>query len=203
MPTTTLPQFALGGLSDGYLSASALLLERDGKLSLQDPLVPGSSVTVRQYLAGTRETANGRALLAKLISDRSGTPFRRFVTQRIFTPIGAHRTVVADDGGFQSDVDDLYRWALGLQDVPGFTAAGEDHAFEVTAGPATGSALGWDVDRYRGVERVSEYGSADRGRNALVQFPERHAVTIIVSNSDALPAGALADRIADRLFARP
>jgi cyanophycinase len=201
MPTTTLPQFSLGGLSDGYLTAAALLLAHDGKLSLDDSLANGTPVTVREYLSGSRPLANGGALLAQLIADRAGTSFPRFIAQRVFTPVGAHRTVAGDDGRFEGDVDELYRWALGLDDVPGFTAAGTDRALVPVGGGTSGAGLGWRIDTYRGQRRVSEFGAPGGFRNALVRFPDRRAVVIIVSNADGVNAGALADRITDRLFA--
>lgn len=187
MPTTTLPQFALGDLSRGYLSAAALLLERDGKLSLDEPLDTATSVTVRQYLDGARAVADGSARLARLIAARAGEPFPRFVAQRLFTPIGAHRTIAGTDGAFQGDVDELYRWELGLLDIPAFTASGQ--------------GLGWLVDTYHGLRRVREYGAPDGRRNAFVRFPDRRAAIIIVSDDPALDAGAIADRIANRLLA--
>ncbi len=200
MPTTTLPQFDLGGLSQGYLAAAALLLERDGKLRLDDPLGGDATVTVRQFLAGQREVPDGAARLAQLIAERSGTTFQRFVAQRLFTPIGAHRTVAGSDGRFQGDVDELYRWELGLLDIPGFTTAGADHAYAPAADGATGPGLGWSIDAFHGLRRVSEYGAPGRRGNAFVQFPSRRAAVIIVSNDTTLEAGVLADRIADRLL---
>ncbi len=200
MPTTTLPQFALGGLSEGYLAAAALELERQGKLALNDPLAGGGSVTVRQFLAGERTVADGDAELARLIAARAGTSFRRYIMRTLFTPIGAHRTVVDDDGAFRGDVDELYRWALGLVDYPAFTVAGRDSAFAQVAAAPPHDGLGWDVDTYHGLRRVSEYGNPDGTRNAFVEFPAKRAAIIIVTNSDRVDAKALAGRIAARLF---
>lgn len=200
MPTTTLPQFALAGLSEGYLAAAALALERQGKLSLDAPLVSGSAVTVRQYLAGERSVADGNAKLASLIAKHAGTDFRRFITRTLFTPIGAHRTVARDDGAFRGDVDELYRWAIGLVDYPAFTEAGHDRAFAPVPGAPPHHGLGWQVDTSHGLRRVSEYGNPDGTRNAFVEFPSKRAAIIIVTNSDRVDARALAARIADRLF---
>lgn len=199
MPTTTLPQFALGGLADGYLASAALLLERDGKLRLDEPLDSATAVTIRDYLAGAAPVPDGAARLARLIAARAGTTFPRFVTQRLFTPIGAHRTVARDDGAFESDVDELYRWDLGLLDDPEFTVAGPDSAF-APARPGGTRGLGWRVETAHGLRKVSAYGTPAGGRNAFVTYPARRAVVIIVSTSDAVNAGAMADRIADRLL---
>jgi cyanophycinase len=199
MPATTLPQFDLGGLSDGYLTAAALLLEADGKLSLDAPLTAGGEVTVRQFLSGERQDPGGAAQLAALIARASGGTFQRFVTQRLFTPIGAHRTVAGDDGAFQSDVDELYRWELGLLDNPAFTTAGPDAAFRPVE-PNGHMGLGWQLGAAHGLRQASEYGTPDGGRNAFVKFPQRRAAIIILTNSDRVNARALAGRIADRLL---
>ncbi|HEY5218422.1 MAG TPA: Type 1 glutamine amidotransferase-like domain-containing protein, partial [Gemmatimonadaceae bacterium] len=199
MPTTTLPQFELGGLSDGYLAAAALMLEADGKLKLDAPLTPGGSVTVRQFLSGERAEPGGAAQLAHLIGIASGTSFQRFVTQRLFTPIGAHRTVAGDDGAFKGDVDELYRWELGLLDNSAFTLAGTDGAFKPSRSDGH-AGLGWHLDTWHGLREASEYGTPDGGRNAFVKFPERRAAIIIVTNSDQANAGALAARLAERML---
>ncbi len=185
MPTTTLPQFALGGISRGYLTAAALVLAGQGSLSLDDPLAPNTDVTVHAFLSGNRTIAGGDSLLAALIDERSGATFRRFVTQQLFTPIGAHRTVAGTDGAFRGDVDELYRWELGLEQHPAFTRG----------------TLGWQADEFHGLTRLAEYGTPDGHRDAFVRFPSRPAAIIILTDDDRVDARAIADRIAQRLFA--
>jgi hypothetical protein len=105
------------------------------------------------------------------------------------------------DGQLQSNVDELYRWELGLE---------HNREFGVDSVPATdGSAdvrqpaargAGWRADSYRGVTRFAEYGTAIGHRNAFVRIPDRKAVIIILTNSDAFDARATADAISDRLL---
>ncbi len=203
MPTTTLPQFPLGELSTGYLSAAALLLEGDGKLSLDEPLGAGTAVTVRQWLTVARPLADGASRLARLVAERSGGSFARFVTERLFTPIGAHRTVAGTDGAFQGDVDELYRWDLGLLDDPAFTAAGRDYALLPATGGPKSAGLGWRLDRFHGLPRVSEYGTSDGRRNAFVRLPSKRAAIIILTDDDRVDAREIADRLASRLLGGP
>src|SRR3954468_4240157 len=51
MPTTTLPNFPLGGLSAGFDAMAALIAAREGKLSLDEPIgTQAGATTVREYL---------------------------------------------------------------------------------------------------------------------------------------------------------
>src|SRR5689334_821081 len=45
MPTTTVPNFALGGLSPSFVATAALVAARDGKLSLDEPIAPGTTMS--------------------------------------------------------------------------------------------------------------------------------------------------------------
>ncbi|HKO17073.1 MAG TPA: serine hydrolase [Gemmatimonadaceae bacterium] len=200
MPTTTIPNFPLGEISEGFQAAAALLLEREGKLRLDDPLTPDGRVTVRQYLSRERTVPGGSRLLADLVGSRSGTSFPQFVERRLFTPIGAHRSTVSADGQLASNVDELYRWELGLESVRAFSRDSLSDAFAPVHGGAAGRALGWNADHYRGLRRESAYGVGAGLRSAFVRLPERHATIIILTDRDDVNARALAERIADRLL---
>lgn len=199
MPTTTMPNFRLGGLSSGFDAMAAVLAIRDGKLSLEEPIDGKSATTVREYLAASTWADTGRQL-AVLVAKRSGTPFTQLVMRRIFTPIGAHKTTVDSDGQLASNVDELYRWELGLEGNRDFAAdsmPATDGSVDVRQLPMR---AGWRADSYRGLARFAEYGNSDGRRNAFVRFPDRKATIIILTDSDAVDARSLADRIADRLF---
>jgi hypothetical protein len=104
---------------------------------------------------------------------------------RVSTPIGAHQTAAPDSQHVQSSVDELYRFALGLE-VP-TTWRNADYA------------KGWTVDGYKGVTRVAAYATADGKRAAFVRVPERHATIVILTNDANADARAMAEKILDIL----
>ncbi len=185
MPATTIPNFPLLGLSAGFNAAAVIAIERDGKLKYEEPFPDGSGRTIREVLLQHEQTAASKRRFVELIGQRGGGSYMQQITRRIFTPIGMHKTV-ADSvtGEFQSNVDELYRWELGLTAIPGFREG----------------ALGWRVDSYRGLPRESEFGTSDGMRNAFVRFPSKRAAIIILTNNPRADAQALAGRIADRLL---
>ena len=202
MPETTVPNFPLGGLSAGFDATAALLGVRDGKLSLDDPMAPGATTTLREYLAAGPAWPDSGRQLADLVTKRSGTPFTQLVMRRIFTPIGAHKTIVGSDGLLQSNVDELYRWELGLEHNREFstdsTAAATDGSTDVRQ--MLSRAVAWQTESYRGLTRYAEYGTSTGRRNAFVRIPDRKATIIILTNDDSVDARALANAIADRLL---
>ena len=200
MPTTTVPNFPLGGLSEGFNAAAALLVHHEGKLLLDEPLTDGGSVSVRQYLSHQREVPDGGKQLASLLARRAGSTYAQLISRRIFGPIGAYKTVAGDDGQFQSNVDELYRWELGLATNLAYSRDTLNNAFKPADGGQSGYRLGWRVDTYRGVPRLSEYGTATGKRNAFLRFPQQQAVIIILTSADDANAEAMAERIADRLL---
>jgi CubicO group peptidase (beta-lactamase class C family) len=186
IPATASPNFPLLGLSAGFNAAAIIGLEHEGKLSYTDPFPDGSGITIREMLLQYEQSAARKRNLVKLVTRAGGVPYAAQVQQRILIPTGMRRTV-ADSvtGEFQSNVDELYQWEIGL-----------------TANPALHErGLGWRLDSFRGIRRESEYGTSDGGRNAFVRFPSKRTAIIILTASPTTDAQAIADRIADRLFA--
>ncbi len=176
MPTTTVPQFPLGRIGDVFSSICEQLPEAPAR---GNP--PGDS-TGRGAGRGGR---GGPPL----------TPLQSCVTRRVSTPIGMHKTNATEDGQVMSDVDELYRLALGLESPRTFArggGAGTNGEFD--------GARGWTADSYSGVERVSAYGTAEGRRNAFVRIPSRHATIIVLTNNASLDAKSLSDRLTDRLL---
>jgi cyanophycinase len=185
MPPTTIPNFALLGLSAGFNASAVIGIEHDGKLKFEDPFPDGSGLTVREVLLQHEQSAASRRQLVALIVRKGGASYEQQITRRIFTPIGMHKTVAdSATGEFQSNVDELYRWELGLTAIKGLREG----------------ALGWRLDSFKGLPRESEYGTSDGKRNAFVRFPSKHAAIIILTNSATADAQQIADRIADRLL---
>ena len=188
MPATTVPNFPLGALSDPFNALAAQLAIADGKLRLDDSLSSVGAL-VGDHLFRRMTVPNGPQVLATLIATREGSSYPQFVARRIFTPVGAHKSMVDSNGAFSSNVDELYRFELGLQSNRTFASASEIKE----------PALGWRTDRYRGLARWSAYATASGMRGAFVRFPERRMSIIILTAIDSVNARELADRIAERL----
>jgi CubicO group peptidase (beta-lactamase class C family) len=197
MPTTTVPNFPLGQLSDGFNAIAAQLVAREGRLSIDDPIAEGSATT-RELLSELVVMPDGASQLADLLGRSGGVTYPQLIERRIFAPIGAHKTVAAA-GQLRSNVDELYRFALALEAPDTFvrdTASANDSDGEM---PTLDTRLGWHADRHRGTTRLAEY-SVTSGGHAFVRFPERRAVVIILTSGGTWDARSIAERIADRLF---
>ena len=83
----------------------------------------------------------------------------------------------------KSSVDELYRFALGLE-VP-TTWRNADYA------------KGWTSDTYKGEVRLAAYGTADGKRAALVRLPNRRLTVVILTNDASADARGMAERILD------
>ncbi len=181
MPTTTVPQFPLGAMS-GVFSA----------LCAQIPEPPPARGGTRPDSAGRR---GGRGASTR-------TPFQNCVAGRISTPVGMHKTEATTDDQVQSNVDELYRLALGLENPRAFIR-------DTTSGDSSGGRVfdanrGWQSDVYRGLSRFSAYGLANGKRDAFVRVPEKRTTIIVLTNDDSADVRAITDRITDRLlFATP
>ncbi len=129
----------------------------------------------------------------------------RLLTTRIFAPIGTRKTTVDTTAGarrFLSNVDELYRLELGLQQPGTFgpaadsTDAGENRTDQIDP------LLGWATDRYRGFDRVALYGTPAGKRNAFVRIPSERIAVIILSGDNNIDAKRIAERILSRLASR-
>jgi cyanophycinase len=185
MPPTTIPNYPLLGLSAGFNAAAVIGLVHDGKMRFDDQFGNGSGLTMHEVLIQYEQSAANRRQIVSLLTKKGGASYTQQITRRIYTPIGMHKTVVdSTTGEFQSNVDELYRWELGLEAIKGLREG----------------AYGWRVDRFKGLPRESEFGTSDGKRNAFVRFPSKHAAIIILTSSPTANTQAIADRIADRML---
>ena len=172
MPRTTLPQFDLGEIARTFTALCA---------QLPPPAARGRGAP--------DSTAAGAAPGAGRGRGRGGpppSPLQSCVT-RVSQPIGAHQTAAVDSQRVQSSVDELYRFALGLE-VP-TTWRNADYT------------KGWIVDNYRGVTRLAAYATPDGKRAALVRVPERGATIIILTNDASADARGMAQQLLDLVLA--
>jgi cyanophycinase len=181
MPTTTVPQFALGEMSAVFRSLCAQL-----------PDAPAGRRGGAPQTAGAGRGGRGAA-------GNTGTPFQNCVARRISTPVGMHKTTADSSGQVHSNVDELYRLALGLENPRTFTREATPGANNRDSEPVDHGA-GWDSDAYRGASRFSAFALPGGRRGAFVRVPGRHATVIVLTNDDGFDARTAADAILDRLL---
>lgn len=188
MPRTTLPQFQLGDITNVFTELCAQMPAQTGRGRGAPPDSTTAAAT------GTTGRATGGAGQPATTGGRGGrgrggpppSPLQQCVT-RVSTPIGAHQTAAPDSQHVQSSVDELYRFALGLE-VP-TTWRNADYT------------RAWTVDTYKGVTRVAAYATADGKRAAFVRVPERHATIVILTNDANADARGMAEKILDQMLA--
>lgn len=156
-PTTTTPQFALGDLSGVFAALCAQLPEQSA----------GSGAA-----AGRRDTT-------------PATAFQRCLARQLSTPVGMHRTTADAHGQVSSNVDELYRLALGLE-YP-------------RTWPGADVTRGWATEKHGDLSWLAAYGAAGGRRAAFVRIPDRQAVVIVLTNDDAADARGIATRLAGQL----
>jgi cyanophycinase len=167
LPRTTTPQFPLGDITRVFTELCAQLpaaARREGG-----------------------EDSTRASTAARRSSGPPPTPLQTCVS-RVSATVDTRRTS-ADSAQVQSNVDELYRVALGLDGAPAWQSADR--------------ARGWSSDRYRGVTRLASYATADGKRAAFVRIPERRATVIILTNDPTADARGMSERILDQLLAAP
>jgi len=159
MPTTTLPQFPLGQMSEVFTALCAQLPEP----------------------AAARGEPDGAA--------RANPPtrFQACVTRQISPPIGMHRTSAYESGEVNSDVDELYRLELGLENPRTW--------------PHVDVTKGWTTETHGSETWLAAYGADGGMRSAFVRIPASDAVVIVLTKDDSANAKGIADTIAERLAA--
>ena len=179
MPTTTVPQFPMGGITEVFNALCA---------QIPEPPARGAAAGAAPDSAAAAGRGRGRG------NQPPATPFQSCITRRVSTPIGMHKTNATPDGQVQSDVDELYRLSLGLE--AGAFARGENGGGASSFDPAKG----WGSDTYKGVTRYTVYGAAGGKKSAFVRVPDKKATIIILTNDDTTDAKALADKLTDQLL---
>ncbi len=176
MPTTTVPQFNIGGIRDIFNALCAQIPE-------PPPGRGGAGASPDSAAAGR---GRGRGAIA-------GTPFQTCITRRVSTPVGLHKTTATPDGQVQSNVDELYRVALGLENPRTFVR-------DTTSSGGIDLTKNWEANTFRGVARLSAYGAAGGKRAAFVRIPDKRATIIILTNDESADAKGMADKITERLL---
>ncbi len=178
MPTTTLPQFDLGDVAGIFTGLCDQIPAPE-----PPPGVGGDAPAAGTPPSGTPASARARAAADRW---RAMSPFQRCFAREIAPPVGLHRTEAEPDGTVRSDVDELYRVALGLEDPKIW--------------PGADRSQGWHASG-SGANRLAAYGTPDGRRAAFLRIPDHHAVVIVLTNDDDANARSLAEAIAARMLA--
>jgi len=168
MPTTTVPQFNVGAMSTVFTSLCSQIPDTPAR----DNAAPARDST---------QTDSTRAPAVQL------TPLQRCVTRQVGAPIGMHKTNATAEGQVQSNVDELYRLELGLENPRTW------RDIDLTKG--------WESTSTNGLTRLGAYGLEGGKRSAFVRVPDRKAVVIVLTNDDSADAKGMANRILDRVLA--
>jgi hypothetical protein len=160
MPTTTMPQFPLGEMSRVF------------------------DALCTQLPAPSERTGAGAGAGRTGVSMKM-TPLERCVARTVARPVGLHRTRADSTGQVWSNVDELYRLALGLEDSDTW--------------PDADVGRGWTSETRSGFTWLSAYALPGGKRSAFVRIPERRATVIVLTNDDAADAKGIAERIAEPL----
>ncbi len=113
-------------------------------------------------------------------------------------------SAVLGDGGIYASVSELYRWsnALETRELLGDSL----RALIVKRGTRSDSVgvdygFGWYLETVHQLPRTRHTGSSIGFRNAIIRYPTLRATIIVLTNRGNANAGAIADKIADRLTA--
>ena len=93
------------------------------------------------------------ALVRQLAPPTDKQAYSQRINRFIGTPVGWHKTVADSSGMVSSNVDELYRFALGLESSRTFAS----DTSQTSTKPDY--SLGWSADTFRGLTRLSAYGS--------------------------------------------
>lgn len=188
MPTTTVVQFPLGNLSLPLYSVIVQNLVREGKLRLTETIPGTNGSTVATFLMGSTSFSDA-ARLSELIATRSGRTFAQVLASRLYGPLGMHQTRVATDGQFHSNVDELYRFELGLHDGGMFLS---DSA-KANDPSGIDPNLGWGADKIQGL--LMQVADFEGSRNVFLRVPGKQAVVILLTDSESVQSYLVAQQI--------
>ena len=146
---------------------------------------------IARFLASDTIAAAGR--FTDLIATTAGRQFSALVGQRLYSPVGMHRTALTPDGQFHSNVDELYRFSLGLDENRVFLS---DSARSRNGSATLDTSLGWMVDTFDGAVRHARYALPDGRRSAFLRLPGSRTTVIVLTDDDSVNAKAIAESLA-------
>lgn len=175
----------------------------------------------------TAPSNSNTVLLGAVIEAAAGEPYEQVVRRTVLEPLGMEHThyattdepqamgmvfdeaeilqVVTDvhpsafgpAGGWLSTTGDLLRWVRGLRDE-GFLSG--RHVMQMQGRLGQTMGYSWVLDEAAGREVVTWPGLIDGFNGSLIHVPQDDTTIIVLSNSEVVPAGQLAQDIATLIY---
>ena len=173
----------------GYIVAATIVERASGK-SLE--AFTDARIFRPLGMTDTRWREDHRVVVPGRAAAYSGTMLRGFRNDHPFTR-------VIGSGGLLTTVDDFLRWqdALLAGGEPwGAVRDSLEHTGRLNDGTELTYGFGVNVDRWRGVRRVSHTGSTGGYRAALARFPDQQTTVALLCNLGSIEPGGVAQRVA-------
>ena len=174
-------------------------------------------------------SSSGYVLLGHIIEKISGLPYEEFLKAEIFDPLGMHnsgydhpQTVLLHRaagygkqgtrfinavhfemdtphaaGALYSTVEDLFLWDQALYTEKLISKNLLEAMFTPFRGPY---AYGWTVTESFGRKMITHAGTISGFRAVIVRFPEERVSVIVLSNSEVVNVGTVANDLSAILF---
>lgn len=213
LPST---QFDAGEISRSFAAASALILQQDGKLKIDN--------TIAAYLRSPFDSKSA----SQLIEKASGVPYSDFLQQRIFAPLVMDQTVLAGDNGASNlatgytgyigrftrimkapepadvitSVIDLEKWDLDFPILLRVDAV-RDMFTAASYGPQKVQlGMGWHIDQRGGKRFIWQNADVPGFRAMNAMLPDDHIAVIVATNADDERDGRVAapETVASKLL---
>jgi CubicO group peptidase (beta-lactamase class C family) len=212
--TSGIPDYVELGLEHPGLTNSDVLSALIGQKALRFP--PGDKFAYSN---------TNYVLLALIIEKVTAQPYKLFLQNKIFVPLGMKHTFVYDgsrpktsraigynrfgdtsdydlltygEGGIFSTVADLFKWDQALYTEKLVTRATLNEAFtrgRLNDGSSISYGFGWAIAEYKG-ETIYAHAGRYGGFNTYIKrFPQERATIIFLTNHDFRNMGAIGDAL--------
>ena len=199
-------RYPLGSLTQPFAAVLAVREAERGRLSLDTRVdrPDGVAVRMRHLLAHTAAGTPGARfvyssdlyrLLGPPLARAAGATLSQALTAEVIRPLGLRQTVApagtSASHGLESTVEDLARFAAGVERGTVLSAASTTELFRAPrgeAGRAFPCALGWFLQQVGGEQVRWQFSQEDHASGLLINLPRRRLTLVVLARSDRLNA---------------
>jgi cyanophycinase len=201
LPGTTRLKFRLGDMSNVILSAALQIAECEGMLSAADR-IGSPSVRFDSVLHDERTFNRHRLQMASLVSSRLQGSFAEFVHRVLLWPLGmTHSTVDSASSDVLATADDLFRYALALDNWNERSVAAQSGDATPCDSAAVEHSVGWQRDMADGRTIFVARSSQPGANHLFVRVPECLISLIVLTDDSRAAVRRLADAVVKELLA--